>query len=173
MKSRQYKLESDLSIDEFKARLKETTSPEKIFQLVTTYDFSHRPFCGKFDENTFHLKKNTFWRHLKSTTIIGKYSKNGDAGTSVLYSVGLSKPATILFYLLFIIIIIGLNTLFFIKNVRESEIYLMVNGWVLFMFLFGFFFCKISRFIVNQKFKTVFEIDVKPTDRYGYGKDTN
>lgn len=171
MESGYHTLRSELSIDKFEERLQQKTRKEKALIGFTSYNFSQEPFCGKFDESTFHLTKNTFWRHLKSIKIIGSYMMNDDKNTIVSYSVKVSKTASILFYLLFILMCVGINMMFILKNVRDYQIYFVVNGWILFMLFFGLVFRRISKFIVNQKFKTVFEIDVKPTDKYGYGND--
>ena len=84
-------MKSALEYKEFKRRLHELTSKEKEFYLLTPYNFSGRPFCGKFDDATFILTRNSLWTHVKAIEIKGEYKDGGNGSTAVDYTVGHSK----------------------------------------------------------------------------------
>lgn len=144
--------------------------PEKTISLLTPYDFSGKPFCGIYTGETFRLTKNSHWRHIKSITIIGRYEPKNNDKTEVTFEVGNPGKRKVFVSISFILMLAFVNTLlvFFSKKAEISTL-LAANGWIVFMFLFGTVLIWFSRFIVSQRFKEEFDIDIKHTDLCGYG----
>ena len=106
-------------------------------------------------------------------SIKGKYYPTKSNKTDVDYQIGRKNWKRNLL-IAFFIIMLFLNTLPSIFDFdSDTSAYLSINlffGAV----LFGIFLLKaFSRFVVEQKFKSEFRIDIKPTNLNGYGGETS
>jgi hypothetical protein len=103
-------MKSELDYKEFKRRLTELTSKEKDFYLLTPYNSSGTPFCGTFDDSTFDLTRNSFWRHVKALQIKGEYRQVDNGSTEVNYTIGQSKFMRTFSISFFCAVIVAINT---------------------------------------------------------------
>ena len=155
-------MKSNLNKKEFKKRLTELTSKEKDFYFITPYNSSGTPFCGTFDESTFDLTKNSFWRHVKTIQIKGEYREADNNSTEVTFEVGLSKFTRNFSFVFGGLIFIGINTFFVvIRDKVDISIFLTINGFLAFGCLLGLTTNWVTKKIVNQRFKEEFEIGVE------------
>lgn len=162
------RMNSELSINEFHKRLTQLTSPEKSIFLVTSFKFNGKPFCGTFDGNSFNLTRNSPWYHVKLVSVKGQYHPLNSNKTKVEYQIG-RRNWKRRHLLILIILLTVANSLLALLTKVEPSIYYAVNLFIIAAFLYGFILTAFARFIVNQKFKSEFLIDVKPTDLNGYG----
>jgi hypothetical protein len=144
-------MESELSTEQFHKRLTELVTPEKTFSLFTHYDFSGKPFCGTYTNNSFELTKNSHWQHIKGMQIIGTFQSGKNNKTQVIFKVGMSNIWKWVVRILFITGLIALNTFLLMSNNFELSIFLTLNAWLVFMYLFGIATMKFSKFVVNSK----------------------
>lgn len=163
-------MESELSYEQFYDRLIELTAKESSFSFFTSYDFSGKPFNGTFSRSTFELTMNSHWQQINGKSIKGRYKKSEGGKTEVAFEVGTSKVYNILIRVLPPLILLVVNGLLLFSDTKfEVSDYLGVSGGIVFILLLSIMFRKFSMFIVKQTFKHEFEIDIKPTDLYGYG----
>lgn len=158
-------MKSNLGIEEFKTRLKELTSDEKTFYLFTPYNSSGTPFCGRFDEKTFELTKNSYLTPIKTIVIKGEYTGLGDHSTEVTYEIGRTALMKKLFIAFNIIAFIGINAIILLNgdNVSYSllSIILTLNGFLILGNLVTYFLNWIIIRIVNQRFRDEFQIGIE------------
>ncbi len=126
-------MKSNLTKQEFKKRLKELTSSDEGFYLLTPYNLSGTPFCGTFNGRTFELTRNSHWRHVKNIIIKGEYGDSDKHSTKVTYEVGLSKTMKNLMkgFLIFSIILFNGFVLYSSDHFNLS-IFLTINGFIIF-----------------------------------------
>jgi hypothetical protein len=161
-------MKSELTIKEFKGRLAEITSPEKDFYLLTPYNLSGTIFCGRYDDTTFELTRNSFWQYIKIMKIKGEYKALNNKATEVIYEVGMSTRLRSLSFGFLGLMFIIINTSLFVNRANlDLTIFMTINGFLTFAFLWGVAMNWMAKKIVNQRFKEAFEIDVSPTDLYG------
>jgi hypothetical protein len=154
-------MKSNLNKREFKRRLTELTSKEKDFYLFTSYNSSGTPFCGDYNDKTFELTRNSFWRHVKNIVIKGEYKEWDKNSTEVTYTVGWTKFMKTLFIVFPILTFIGLNTVLIVisKNSDYSLLSLLaINGFLAFGCLWVAIVNWTTKRIVDQRFKQEFEI---------------
>lgn len=154
-------MKSELDYKEFKKRLTELTSKEKDFYFFTPYNSSGTPFCGIFDDSTFDLTRNSFWRHVKAIEIKGKY-KQGDKGTTIVdYTRCQSKAMKIFSTVFFCIVFVAVNTFLFVfRDKIGYSAFFALNGFLGFGLLWAYGLNWVTKKIVNQRFKDEFEIGV-------------
>ncbi len=150
---------SKLSPEQFHERLTELTAFDQTISFFTRYGFSGKPFNGTFTNDTFELTKNSNWQHIKGILIKGTYKINSNNKTKIELEIETSNKLKIFIRILFILVLLIINTLLMNSNFDSSKIFIL-NGWVIFMFLFGAIITKFSKFLVNQKFKNEFEVDM-------------
>src|SRR5258708_38383594 len=125
-------MKSNLTKQEFKKRLKELTSSEGGFYLLTPYNSSGTPFCGTFNETTFELTRNSYWRHVKNIIIKGEYDSDKHS-TKVNYEVGLSKTVRYLMKGFLICSLILFNGIvLYNSDSFNLSIFLTINGFIIF-----------------------------------------
>ena len=160
-------MKSELSAECFYKRLSERVTPEKTLWLFTNYNFSREPFCGTYTHNSFELTKNSHMQHIKAIVIKGKYQNTAGDKTEVLFTVKNQHKWLIrTFFILFVIVI---HVFQFLKMGFEVSTFLKMDVVLALLYLFGLTIRRFSEFIVKQKFKDEFMIDIKPTDLHGYG----
>lgn len=157
-------MKSNLGKKEFAKRLTDLTSKEKDFYLLTPYNSSGAPFCGEFNDTTFELRRNSFWRHVKAFVIKGQYKELDNNSTDVTYTIGLTKfmrNLTILFGC-FSFVILNLTIIINRGGFKEPflPILLTINGFMIFAGLWGLAMHWLTKRIVNERFKQEFEIGV-------------
>lgn len=155
-------MKSELEYKEFKRRLAELTSKEKVFYLFTPFNSSGTPFCGTFDDFTFDLTRNSIWRHVKSIEIKGKYKQLDNRFTDVDYTIGLSRFTRIFSIIFFCLVFVGINIslILFSDKFRYSAFFLL-NGFLGFGLLWAYGLTWVTKRIVNQRFKDEFQIGVE------------
>ncbi len=156
-------MKSKLSKAEFKKRLIKLTSKEKDFYLFTPYNSSGTPFCGKYDDKTFELTRNSFWRHVKAIIIKGEYKESNNNSTEVIYTISWTKFMRALSVIFLGLTFIGINTVLIVmsKNSNHSLTSLLaINGFIAFGCLWVMIINQITKRIINQRFKKEFEIEV-------------
>ena len=159
---------SELSNTKFKNRLTELTSPEQPIFLLTPYKFNGKPFCGTFTNDSFRLTRNSPWHHIKLVSIKGTYLPSSPDKTKVEYRIG-RRNWKRNFLIALLSILIAVNTIITtLATNADSSTYLVANIFVLIAIAWGFLLTAFSRFVVNQRFKSEFSIDIKPTDLNGY-----
>jgi len=151
-------MKSKLTKKEFKKRLTELTSPEKDFYILTSYNSSGTPFCGTFNDSTFDLTRNSFWRHVKSVSISGQFKELDKTSTEVIYEVGISSFGKKVLKVLGGLAFVGLNAVLIFNDVNLRLI-MFINGWLIFMCLWGLGITWLTTKLVNQRFKQEFEIE--------------
>jgi hypothetical protein len=157
-------MKSNLKKTEFKKRLTELTSKEKDFSLFTSYNSSGTPFCGTYDDKTFELTRNSFWRHVKAIVIKGEYKEFDNNSTEVIYTIGVTKFMRNLTIVFACFSFILFNTVIIVNgdNFKEPflSVILTINGFIIFAGLWGLTINFLTKRIVNQRFKEEFEIGV-------------
>lgn len=156
-------MKSNLNKQDFKKRLAELTSKEDDFYFFTPYKFSGEPFCGAFDDDTFELTRNSFWRHVRAVVIKGEYKALDENSCEVTYTIGLTRfmrnAAIVIFSFAFVLF----NAVIFINRNSFHDPFLSIlftiNGVFIFSGLLVFTMNGLSKRIVNQRFKEEFEID--------------
>ncbi|HMV09523.1 MAG TPA: hypothetical protein PK325_09815 [Cyclobacteriaceae bacterium] len=129
-------MKSNLNTTDFKKRLAELTSKEKDFYFLTPYNSSGTPFCGTFDDDTFELTRNSFWRHVKAVVIKGEYKALNENSCEVTYTIGLTRfmrnSAIVIFSFAFVLF----NAVIFINQSSLNDsflsILLTINGVLIF-----------------------------------------
>lgn len=158
-------MKSNLNKAEFKKRLTELTSKEKDLYFFTPYNSSGTPFCGTYDESTFELTRNSFWRATKTITIKGEYKELDKNATEVTYEVGWTKFMTNLFIAFISIAFVGINTVILINRDNFGfplqSVLLTFNGFLIFGCIWVRGVNWVLKKIVNQRFKVEFEIGVE------------
>jgi hypothetical protein len=159
------RMKSHLNINEFKRRLTALTSKEKDFYFIISYNSSGTPFCGRYDDKTFDLTRNSFWRHVKFLIIKGEYKELNNNSTEVTYTIGWSKFVRNVFAVFTCIIFLGLNTVLLINADKYeysfSSLVLTVNGFLAFGCLWSAIVNLLTKRIVNQRFREEFEIGLE------------
>lgn len=156
-------MKSNLNKQDFKKRLAELTSKEDDFYFFTPYKFSGKPFCGAFDDDTFELTRNSFWRHVKAVVIKGEYKSLDENSCEVTYTIGLTRFMRNSGIVIFCFALVLFNLIIFIN--RNSfyasflSTLLTINGFYIFSGLVAFTMNELSKRVVNQRFKEEFEID--------------
>ncbi len=155
-------MKSNLSKTEFKGRLQELTSSERTFFFLPPFNFSRTPFCGTFDDSKFDLTRNSFWTHVKGIEIKGEYLQADEKTTEVSYTIGISKFIKLFSWIILGLTIIGSNTILLVFSAETpTSVYLTVNGF----FVFGYLWFRavnwITTKIVNQRFQLEFEIGIE------------
>jgi hypothetical protein len=155
-------MKSNLNKTDFKKRLKALTSSDEGLYLLTPYNSSGTPFCGTFNERTFELTRNSHWRHVKNIKIKGEYIESDKHSTEVTYDVGLSKTMKFLMKGFLIGAFILFNGFVFYNSDHfDLSIFLTINGFIIFAGLFGLAINWITKKIIDQRFRTEFEIGVE------------
>ncbi|GHN01801.1 hypothetical protein WSM22_32900 [Cytophagales bacterium WSM2-2] len=151
-------MKSNLTKKEFKRRLTELTSPEKNFNILTSYNFSGTPFCGRFNDSTFELTRNSFWRHVKSITIQGQFKELDQNYTEVVYKVGIrpfeKKAMRIFTGLAFL----GVNFILVFIQINLGLI-LTLNGLLILFVLFAIGINRVTTRLIDQRFRQEFKIE--------------
>ena len=157
-------MKSNLKKTEFKKRLTDLTSKEKDFSLFTSYNSAGTPFCGAYDDKTFELTRNSFWRNVKALVIKGEYKELDNNSTEVTYKIGLTKFMRNLTIVFGCFTFILFNTVIIINRNNFEEpflpILLTINGFMIFAGLWGLAINWLTKRIVNQRFREEFEIEV-------------
>ncbi|MGL1888805.1 MAG: hypothetical protein OCD76_20000 [Reichenbachiella sp.] len=161
---------SKLSPEQFHKRLTELTVFDQTISFFSRHEFSGKPFNGTFTNDTFELTKNSHWQHIKGILIKGTYKVNSNNKTEIELKIETSNKLKIFIRILFILVLLIINTLLMNSNFDSSKFFIL-NGWVIFMFLFGATTTKFSKFLVNQKFKNEFGVDMNPTGLNGYSEN--
>lgn len=153
-------MESTLSKTQFKQRLVEVTSSEEGAFFITSYNFSGTPFCGTHDDSSFVLTRNSFLVNVKSIVIEGAYTETHQKTTEVNYSLRLPRYQGVLYIILNVIAFFGINLAILWNSKTEIPwmILATANGFLIFMNLWGYVIHLISRRLVDQRFRDVFEI---------------
>lgn len=151
-------MKSNLTKTEFKQRLAELTSKEKIFYFITPFRFSGKPFCGTFGDSSFDLTRNSFWPHVKAIGIKGEYVRLDHKATEVFYEIGISKPSRFLARLFFAGSFVGINVVLISTGANVSVIFTFIGFWI-FGGLWSIALHWVSTKIVNQRFQAEFEIE--------------
>jgi hypothetical protein len=155
-------MKSDLDYKELKRLLTELTTKEKDFYLFTPYNSSGTPFCGTFDDSTFDLTRNSFWRHVKLIQIKGKYRHDDNGSTIVDYSIGQSKFMRTFSIVFFCAVFVAINIFLFVfRDKVEYSVFFALNGFLGFGLLWAYGINWVTRRIVNQRFKDEFKIGVE------------
>lgn len=155
-------MKSELDYKEFKRRLTELTSKEKELYLFAAYNTSGPRFCGTFDDSTFDLTRNSFWRHAKSIEIKGKYRQVDNGFTDVDYTIGLSKFTRIFSMIFFCLVFVCMNTFLIVfVDKFEYSAFFALNGFLGFGLLWAYLLTWVTKRIVNQRFKDEFQIGVE------------
>lgn len=157
-------MKSNLNKQDFKKRLAELTSKEDDFYFFTPYKFSGEPFCGAFDDDTFELTRNSFWRHVKAVVIKGEYKALDENSCEVTYTIGLTRFMRNSGIVIFCFFLVLFNAAIFINQASFHNPLLpnllLVNGLIIFVGLWAFTINWVTKRIVSQRFKEEFEIDV-------------
>ena len=158
-------MKSRLSKEEFKLRLTKLTSKDKDFSIFSSYNFSGTPFCGTYDDSKFELTRNSFWRHVKDLIIKGEYRElNGDS-TEVTYTIGLTKFKRNLAIAFACFLFLIPNTIIILNQDHFGQTLLptllKINAFLGFGCLSGIALTRMTKKIVNQRFKDEFEIDLE------------
>lgn len=154
-------MKSTLSRQDFQKRLEELTSKEKDFFFIP-YDFSGKPFCGTYNASTFDLRRNSILSNVRMLRIKGEYKESERSGTEVTYQVGWPKWMSYFFVILNALIFLGIFLLVIFTNNQSNVkliwtllgIFAFGNGWV-------WLVNKITRSMIDQRFKDEFEIGVE------------
>jgi len=155
-------MKSNLNKTEFKRRLTELTSKDKPFYILTPFNFSGTPFSGTFDDSKFDLTRNSFWLHVKAIEIKGEYRQSDNKITEVIYTVGISKFFRVFSFAFIGLGLVGFNTiLFFNRDKIPVSVFLAVNGFFIFAYLWVLFVNWTTSKIVNQRFQQEFEIGIE------------
>ena len=152
-------MKSNLTKSEFKQRLAELTSVERPFYFITPYNFSGKPFCGKFTDSSFDLTRNSIWPSVSAIRIKGEYVRIGNDTTEVFYEVGLAKPLRFFILLFFGATLAGMNMVLIAMG-GEGKVILTFSGFWIFAGLWGMVLNWIITKIVNQRFQVEFEMVV-------------
>jgi hypothetical protein len=155
-------MQSNLSLSEFRARLKDNTeigSPKVTLGQVRVFPISGKikPFYGFFDDNSFSLTVNS----AKSSTFFvvkGKYNEVNNR-LKVDYIVeSTNKFQEIWAYYSPIILIVAINIffLFFARGLRRAST--IVNLFLLFMAFYSRWKEERKRIKLEQNFVNIFEI---------------
>ena len=110
-------MKSSLNKTEFKGQLTELTTPGKDFYFISPYDFSGKPFCGKHDDTTFELTKNSFWKHVLAIQIKGEYKTADNNSTEVTYELGWTNLMKGFFIIFNCLAFIGINIFIFVNRI--------------------------------------------------------
>jgi hypothetical protein len=130
--------------------------------LFTPYNSSGTPFCGTFDDSTFNLTRNSFWRHVKSIEIKGQYRQEDNGSTIVDYTIGQSKFTRTLSTVFFCVVFVAINTFLFVfRDKVEYSAFFALNGFLGFGLLWAYGLNWVTKRIVNQRFKDELEIGVE------------
>jgi hypothetical protein len=155
-------MKSNLNKTEFNKRLTELTSKEKDFFFISPYNSSGTPFCGTFDNSTFYLTRNSFWIHVKAIEIRGEYQQADNKTTEIIYTIGISRFFRHFSWTIFGLGITGLNTILFIFRDKASiSLFVTINGFLIFAYLWFLTVNWITTKIVNQRFRQEFEIGIE------------
>ncbi|MBI3221100.1 MAG: hypothetical protein HYZ44_16430 [Bacteroidetes bacterium] len=154
-------MKSTLSKQDFQKRLEDLTSKEKDFFFIP-YDFSGKPFCGTYDANTFDLARNSILSNVRMLRIKGEFKESEKTGTDVTYQIRSPQWMNYLLVILNVLIFLGMLLLVvFTNNYNNVKLILTLSG----VFVFGngwvWLVNKITRSMINQRFKEEFEIGVE------------
>ncbi|HND86136.1 MAG TPA: hypothetical protein PLU50_10025 [Pseudobdellovibrionaceae bacterium] len=157
-------MKSTLSQADFRKRLAQLTSKEKDIYFFTSYNWSGTPFCGKYDDNTFELTRNSHWGHVKAITIKGEYKGLDNNATEVIYTIGFTRFTRNMMVVFVCLAFIMFNTAIFYHRdtLKESllSVFLTLNGILIFGGLWGLLMNWLAKRAINQRFKEEFEIGV-------------
>ncbi|MFM7852981.1 MAG: hypothetical protein ACKO96_13965 [Flammeovirgaceae bacterium] len=158
-------MKSNLNATEFKRRLSELTSEEKVFYFITPYNSAGTPFCGTFDERAFELTLNSFWTHAKAVVVKGAYKRLDNNSTEVTYRIGWTRFTKNLFIFFNVFAAVGMNMLIIINrdtfDIPLSSILLTLNGFWGFSNICVLIVNWVTKKIVDQRFREEFEIGVE------------
>jgi hypothetical protein len=156
-------MRSSLNKKEFNRRLAALTSKEKDFYFISPFNSSGTPFCGTYDDRTFELTRNSFWKHVKAIVIKGEYKDAENNSTEVIYELGWTKFMTNLFLVFICLIFLALNTFLIINREQANysllSLSLTLNGFLLLGSLWIAIVNWVTKKIVNQRFKQEFRLD--------------
>ena len=155
-------MESNLSLSEFRAKLRDNTeigSPKTALGQVRIFPISGaiKPFYGFFDDNSFSLTVNS----RKSSTnfiIRGKYESinNRLKVDCIVEPVNKYKQFWVYYSPIILILAINIFFLFFAKGLRRAST--IVNLFLLFMAFYSRWNEERKRKKLEQKFMSIFEI---------------
>lgn len=155
-------MKSNLSLSEFRARLKDNTeigSPKAALGQVRIFPISGtiKPFYGFFDDNSFSLTVNS----LKSSTfyiIQGKYKMVNNRLTVDYIVESTNKFQEVWAYYSPIILIVAINIffLFFARGLRRAST--IVNLFLLFVAFYSRWKEERKKQKIEKKFLSIFEI---------------
>lgn len=156
-------MESKLSLQEFRLRLKNNTeigspklklSPFGVF--FNLFSGQSKPFYGLFDDKSFHLTMN----YTTSPTffiIKGQY-KITNRTFIISYTIEPSPKLYLVWIKFFpIIALVLINISFFFSEVQK-ELFILPNIALIFMFFFSRWNLKQKRKNIEKKFVEIFEI---------------
>jgi hypothetical protein len=156
-------MKSTLKKQEFQRRLEELTSEEKDFFFIP-YNFSGKPFCGTYDARTFDLARNSILSNVRMLRIKGEYKESEKTGTEVTYQIRRPKWMNYVLMILDALFFLGmLSLIVFTDNYTNVKLILTLLG--IFVFGNGWFWLvnKITRIMIDQRFKEEFEIGTSPS----------
>lgn len=151
-------MKSKLTKAEFKERLALRTCVSD-FTIFNLLGFSGKPFRGIFDDSTFALVRNSGWKNARVIEITGEYKASDDNFTEVTYDVGISKKSLILSYVGGVIMLAGITAIYFFDgDSMNASGALALTGFVVLCFLLQFVSHRITKKLVDQRFREEFEI---------------
>lgn len=155
---------SKLTRQEFESQLKNLvrkgnpTIMGTPFAILTSFDFSGKPFYGEYNKSNFRITRNKTLPP-NSYVISGNFSESGHK-TKLEYQI---KPFLFIYYWIRIIPIFGflfLNAiLFFSFQVFQWDIVLVLNGFLGLMAFLSFKLDKHQRKAIETRFIKEFEIE--------------
>ena len=151
-------MKSNLGKKEFKRRLTELTSPEKHFNILTSYNLSGTPFCGRFNDSTFELTRNSFWRHVKSITIQGQFKELDQNYTEVTYKVGIRPFEKKALRVFIILAFLGINSILVFTQINLG-LTITLNGLLISFVLFAMGINWVTTRLIDQRFRQEFNIE--------------
>jgi hypothetical protein len=158
-------MKSKLNKSDFKKRLEQLTSKNKDIFSFTSYNFLGTPFCGKFDDQTFELTRNSFWRYVKAIVIKGEYKESENNSTEVRYEIGWTTLMKVLSIVVNCLGFVVFNAVVIVNNKNlDAQLFLVlltVNGFIIFGNLWVLTVNWVIKRIINQRFKHEFEIGVE------------
>jgi hypothetical protein len=154
-------MKSTLSKQDFQKRLENLTSMEKDFFIIPL-SFSGKPFCGTYDASTFDLARNSILFNVRMLRIKGKYQDNEKAGTEVTYQIGWPKWMNYGFGVFNILVFAGILLLIVLtQNHNNVKLVLTLVGFFVIGNRWVWLVNKITRSVIDQRFKDEFEITVE------------
>jgi hypothetical protein len=156
-------MESKLSINEFRERIKNNTkigsanlrlSPLAVFSI---FDLTSKPFYGTFDNAAFQLTTNSI---LSPTFYVAKGEYETINGKlNINYKVEPSSKLQLIWIKYFpIVSLVLMNFLFLFDKKTEIELYIISNLSILFILFYSRWNTKLKMKKLERKFNEIFEV---------------